>query len=171
MVVNKLIMLYVLEKMDIPLTESSIIEICTHKNEWISYMDCLDILWQLLEAKFVFTPNPDNKDGQYTITYDGTSCLSHHYQKIPNSLRQEIYKFTQSERMNYKRSQEYFADHVKHEDGSFMVTLQIKDKTLADNVLSISFKTRERSVALSACKKWKEFAPKAYGFLYDNLFS
>ena len=54
--VNKLILLWVLDKMDIPLTETSILEICTSQNDWVSYMDCKDLLYQLLTAKFIYKP-------------------------------------------------------------------------------------------------------------------
>ena len=46
--VNKLKLLFLLDKMEIPLTENNIIDICTSRNNWINYMDCKEILWQLL---------------------------------------------------------------------------------------------------------------------------
>ena len=44
--VNKLILLYVLDKMEIPLTENSILEICSSQNNWVNWMDCKDLLAQ-----------------------------------------------------------------------------------------------------------------------------
>ena len=37
---KKLILLYVLDQMEIPLTEESIMAICTNKNDWLEYLDC-----------------------------------------------------------------------------------------------------------------------------------
>ena len=37
---NKLILLFILDKMEIPLTENSIMDIATSRNNWLSYMDC-----------------------------------------------------------------------------------------------------------------------------------
>ena len=48
--VNKLKLLFLLDKMELPLTENNIIDICTSRNEWINYMDCKEILWQLKEV-------------------------------------------------------------------------------------------------------------------------
>ena len=39
--VNKLILLFVLDQMEIPLTENSIIDICTSRNDWLNYMECM----------------------------------------------------------------------------------------------------------------------------------
>ena len=52
--VSKLIMLFVMEKMEMPLTEKSIIDICTSQNDWLNYMECKDVLYQLLEANFIY---------------------------------------------------------------------------------------------------------------------
>ena len=58
--VNKLILLYVLDKMEIPLTENSILEICSSQNNWVNWMDCKDLLAQLIVSKFVYKPNTDS---------------------------------------------------------------------------------------------------------------
>lgn len=169
-VVNKLIMLYILDKMEIPLTEYSIVDICTNKNEWLNYMDCKEILWQLLEVKFIYNAEPENRESRYQITYDGRSCLGHYFQRIPPSLREEISNFAKEERMNFKRNQEYVASYDKMDDGSYKATFQIKDGASSTNILTLELKVAERSQAISACKKWKNFAPKTYGYLVDNLF-
>ena len=51
---NKLKLLFLLDKMEIPLTENSIIDICTSRNNWLNYMDCKEVLWQLLEVGYIF---------------------------------------------------------------------------------------------------------------------
>ena len=78
---NKLILLYMLDKMEIPLTENSILEICTSKNNWLTYMECKDILWQLVKTKFVWFKEDENApaEGKYSITSEGRDCLGHVY--------------------------------------------------------------------------------------------
>ncbi len=170
-VVNKLILLYVFDKMEIPLTEASVIDICTQKNDWINYMDCKDILWQLVEHKFIYRNGPDTKESRYVLSYDGRSCLSHYFQRIPSSLRENITKFAKEERMKIKRNQEYVADFFRHDDGSYTAVLQIKESAVNENILDITIKTRDRAEATAACIKWKEVAPKAYEFIVENLLT
>ena len=47
----KLTLLFFMEKMEIPLTKNSILDICSIENDWISYMDCVAIISELSEAK------------------------------------------------------------------------------------------------------------------------
>ena len=45
--VNKLVLLFVLEKIEIPLAENSILDICSSRNNWVNYMECKEILYSL----------------------------------------------------------------------------------------------------------------------------
>ena len=108
--VNKLILLFVLDKMEIPLTEISILEICSSQNNWINYMDCKDLLYQLLNAKFIYKPNTTNNESRYNITVAGRECLSQFFTKIPASLRNSIAKFAAEN--NLLQGTDYTIDDV-----------------------------------------------------------
>jgi len=166
---SKLILLFVLNKMDIPLTESTIIEICTSQNDWLSYMECKDIMWGLKEKGFIEYEEPLTEESIVKITLNGIACLSHFYRMIPADLRESVSKFVQSERMNIKKSQEYQSDYTRLPCGNYRVNLKIKDATAGGNLLELNFKTRERSSAMAATKKWREKAPSAYAFVVENL--
>ncbi len=167
---GKLKLLFILEKMEIPLTENSIIDITTG-NKWLNYMDCIDILSQLMQMNFVYKiENETNTDDlRYAITYGGRECLSHFYQRIPQSLREDITHFAKENRMNFKRSQEYISEYTKNVDGSYKVTLKIKEPLVNMTLLEVSIKAPNKSTAISACNKWNEKAPNIFEFLYDNI--
>lgn len=179
--VNKLILLFVLDKMEIPLTENSIIDICTSRNGWLNYMDCQEVLYQLLDAKFIYkTVNEGTKsfkengepkrESVYNITYDGRNCISHFFNRIPQSLREEISGFAKQNRMIFKRSQEYISDYFKNtEDGSHTVVLRIKEPLISQPMFEIKIKTPTRHAAVNACKKWRDKAPNIYEYIYENL--
>ena len=50
----KLILLFTLDKMEFPLTENTIFDICYYRNNWISYMDCKDYLYKLVDANLIY---------------------------------------------------------------------------------------------------------------------
>ena len=53
-VLDKLTMLFVIDKMEIPLTEDSILDICSVKNSWIkNYMDCKAIIHELVDSQLL----------------------------------------------------------------------------------------------------------------------
>lgn len=51
---NKLILLYVFEAMDVPLTGRTIIEMCSSRNLWLTYMDCMVAVNELLDSGLIY---------------------------------------------------------------------------------------------------------------------
>lgn len=169
--VNKLKLLFLLDKMEIPLTENSIIDIFTNRNVWLKYMDCKEILFQLLEAGFIYKAGGEENDDEarFGITYEGRNCLSHFYLRIPQSWREEATNFAKDNRMSFKRSQEYVSDYFKNADGSHTVVLKIKEPLVSQSLLEVKLKAPTRHSAISACKKWRENASTIFEYLYDNI--
>lgn len=167
--VNKLTLLFILDKMEIPLTENSIIDICTSRNNWLNYMECKEILWQLMEVGFIYNTDNESDEKRYSITVDGRNALSHFYLRIPQSLREQITQFVKDNRMVFKRSQEYVSDYSKNPDGSHTVTLKIKEPLISQPLLEIKLKVPSRHSAIIACKKWKDKAPNMFEYLYDSV--
>ena len=74
--ISKLKLLFVLDKMEIPLTENNIIDICTSSNNWFTYLDLKEALIELLDVKFICEEKIEGEETRYTITFDGRNCLA-----------------------------------------------------------------------------------------------
>lgn len=168
--VCKLILLFTLDKMEFPLTENTIFDICYYRNNWISYMDCKDYLYKLVDSNLIYRAESKDGEERFNITYDGRNCLSHFYTKIPDYLREQITEYTKSNRMHFKRSQEYVSTFFKSEDGSYIVVLKIRSDTLQDEPLfEVKVKAPSRQSAIEACRRWQEQAHYAYESVYELL--
>lgn len=170
-VTNKLIILFVMEKMEMPLTENSIIEICSVKNGWINYMDCLDLLFQLSEAKLIYKTECKEGEMRYNLTFEGRDCLSYFYKKIPLDLRDEITEYSRVNRLLVKQSQEYYANYTDADDGSYLVTMRIYESLITSPLFELQIKAPTRQSAEEACKKWRQGAPAYYEYILENLIS
>lgn len=168
--INKLILLFVLDKMEIPLVEGFILDICSSRNDWINYMECKEIILELAQVGFIYNTN-DNQEEEprYSISYEGRNCLLHFYRRIPSKDRDEITEFVKQNRQYFKRSQEYIASHEKTEDGSYKLNLKIKDPQSNKPIFEISIKAPTKESAISACSSWVEKAPSIYEMVFENL--
>lgn len=167
---NKLIFLFVLEKMELPLTENSILDICSSRNDWLNYMECKEIIYDLLQTNLIYkTEGAKENEQRYNITYEGRLCLSHFYQRIPLSLRENIQEFIKENRLHFKRSQEYVGDYSKNTDGSYSVNLKIRDSSINQPLFELNIKAPTRQTAIEACRLWKDKAHIVYEFVYENL--
>ena len=163
---NKLLLLFIFDKMEIPLTENSIMDICTNKNNWLKYMDCKEYLAQLVESNLLYCVEPHKNTQLYSLTYEGRTCLSMFFQNIPISIRDDIVNFAKNNIQHIKRTQEYTSDYQKMSDGSYLNTFSIKDPHLQQSIFEIKMKFDNRSDAIAACKKWIDKAPE----IYENMF-
>lgn len=172
-VLDKLIMLFVVDKMEIPLTEDSILDICSIKNTWIeNYMDCKAIIHDLVDTNLLYTIGDANEGKElFALTYEGRECLSHLYRRIPLAMREEISAYLQANRLNVKSSQEYSATYSKNEDGSYNVELKIYEPLITQPMFVLNIKAPSRQAANEAIHKWKINAPTIYETIYEKLIN
>ena len=153
--INKLILLYVFEAMDVPITGNTIIEMCTSRNTWLSYMDCTITINQLIESGFIYQASKE-KNSYYNITADGRQCLALFYTRIPSSLRTEITEYVKENRMTMRRKQEYYRNYYKNNDGTYTVQLKIVDPV--QTTLEIKLNVANRNTAKMVYNKWEDKA-------------
>ena len=168
--VYKLIVLLVLEKIEIPLTEQSIIDICYGKNNWINnYMECKEIIYNLVEVGFIYKTNGNSEEDRYTITYTGRNCLSHFYERINKDLRDQIAEYVKENRTAFKRSQEYVSTIDRNSDGSYTVCLKTRSALIDEPMFELKIKAPSRQSAIGATNIWREKAPLIYENVYETL--
>ena len=164
--VNKLIVLFVFDKMDIPITENTIIEMCTSRNMWLTYLDCIQAITELLETQFIYESLCDGNK-YYSITPDGRMCLAMFFMQIPTSLRSDITQYIKENRTMFRRQQEYLATYKKNSDGTYTVTLKIAGPI--QTTLEMKLNVANRRTAKSVHQKWKEKAAQVYSTIYETL--
>lgn len=165
--VNKLILLFVFDKMEIPISSKTIEEVCCQENDWISYMDCKITLNHLISDEFVYEVKHKGPEPFYGITSKGRVCLADFYTNIPKSLREKIVSYIKANRVNYQRKQEYFADYSMNEDGTYTVILKIVE--LAGTQLELKLVVPTRQVAKNIYKTWSNKAEVLFPSIYDIL--
>ena len=69
---NKLILLFVFDKMETALTESTVIDLCSYKNNWIDYTNCKQALYEVVQNGFVYKSVPSGGGEElYDLTAEG----------------------------------------------------------------------------------------------------
>lgn len=164
--VNKLIVLFVFDKMESALSEKTIIDMCSTSNNWINYMDCVVILKKLIDDRFLCEIVTDD-DPLYTITPDGRASLANYYINIPKSVREEIAIFIKNNSVKYRNRQECKSDYFQNKDGTYTVYLRILAPV--QPMLELKFVVPDRKTAQNIYKKWEDKAADLYSVVYENL--
>ncbi len=164
---HKLLLLFVFDKMEMPLTDNTVYDFCTASNSWLTYIECKLAMDELIEANFLVSTENAAKEKLYSLSPEGRICLAHFFPKLPSSIREDVTHQVKTQRMNFKRKQEYFADYDKCSGGSFKVRLRIVEPE--QEVVEVILTLPTRELALSVCEKWSEKAPTVYQSIYDLL--
>lgn len=164
--VGKLILLYVFDQMEIPVTSDTLIEMCCSQNNWLSYISLTQFLPELVDAGFVVLCN-NSGTGYYKITQEGRDCLNYFFTKVPASTRNDISSYIKKNRQSYKRNQEYFRDYYKNKDETYTVNLKIVDPT--GSKLELKLNVANRAEAKTVFNKWNSQASEVYSAIYKIL--
>ena len=165
--VNKLILLFVFDKMESALSERTIIEMCTTGNNWLNYMDCMELLPKLLDDGFICRISSSDEEPLYTITSDGRESLNSFYITIPKSTRDEITAFVKSNSGKLRNRQECKSDYFQNKDGSYTVFLKILAPV--QPMLELKFVVPDKKTAQNIYKNWESKASDLYSAIYETL--
>ena len=164
--VNKLILLFVFDKMESPLSERTLIDMCTSSNEWINYMDCVLLIHKLVSDGFI-CEIPGVDDPLYTITPEGRESLANFYINIPRSTREDISHFVKKNGSKYRMQQECKADYYQNKDGTYTVFLKIL--AAVQPMLELKFVVPDKKTANTIYKKWNDKASELFSVVYETL--
>lgn len=164
----RLILLFVYDKMEVPLTKDTVFQMCSVDNDWVPYMDCASTVDSLISNNFIIENGTVNNQKMYSLTSDGRLCLSYFYTKVLLSLREKIKEYITQNRSRYKKLQEYVADYIKNEDGTYTVIMKIESRP---TVMEIKINVDMRDTAENMYDTWRDKASMVYETLYELLIA
>ena len=164
--VNKLIILYVFDKMESALSERTVLETCTAGN-WLNYMDCKELFIRLIEDGFICPATSSVEEPTYTLTADGRDTLNNFYIVIPKSIRDEIIAFVKKNSGKMRNRQECKADYFQNADGTY--TVYVKILAPVQPMLELKFVVPDKKTAQYIYKNWENKAAELYSAIYDTL--
>ncbi len=164
--VNKLILLFVFDKMESPLSEQTLLDICTSSNDWLNYMDCVTLIERMCLDGFIYKI-PGSENTLYALTPEGRETLANFYIRIPRSSREEISRFVKNNSAKFRTRQECKSDYYQNNDGSYTVYLKILDAV--QPMLELKFVVPDKKTANAIYKKWEVKAADLYSVVYETL--
>lgn len=104
-VLYKLIVLYMLDRVNFTLTNSQISDFVLEKG-YTNYFTLQEAINGLIESEFVYVSSIRGAS-HYKITYKGEEALSMFENRIPYAIKQDILDFFEKQQINLKRKLRY----------------------------------------------------------------
>ncbi len=165
--INKLIILFVFDKMETALSERTLLDICASSNNWLNYMDCKELLPRLLDDGFLCCISSPDEDPLYVISGEGRESLNNFYINIPKSIRNDISAFVKSNSGKLRNRQECKSDYFQNADGTYTVFLKILAPV--QPMLELKFVVPDKKTAQNIYKNWECKASDLYSAIYETL--
>ncbi|MCI8300384.1 MAG: DUF4364 family protein [Lachnospiraceae bacterium] len=161
----KLIVLYMLDHVDFPLTNTQISNFVLEK-EYTTYFTIQQAISELISAELVRTESTHNNT-HYYITPAGRETLSYFPDKISPAIKSDVLSYFAENNMELRQEISVIADYYKTTGQEFAARCQIKEKEYSLIDLTIAVKTREQAEAV--CANWQKQNEEVYAYLMDLL--
>ena len=163
---TKLIILYMLNKVDFTLTNSQISEFILDK-DYINYFMLQQALNELEQADFIRTSMVRNSS-HYTITNEGRSSLSYFGNQISEDIIHEIDEFMVERKYQLREENEITADYYREQSDVFIVRCQLIEN--GEILMDLHFTVNTEQQAITICDNWKKKNVDVYDYMVHSLF-
>mgnify|MGYP003306914945 FL=1 len=162
----KLIVLYMLDKVAFPLTQSQISEFVLDKG-YTNYLTLQQVISELIETNLVTAHTTLNRT-QLTITKEGKDSLGFFEGRISDAIKQEIIDFFKENSMELRNEVSVVSNYYKSVNGEYEAVLTAKDgdSTLVEIKLSVP----TPQIASEICDNWSKRNQEVYQTLTRMLF-
>lgn len=161
----KLIVLYMLDKVDFPLTTSQISEFILDKG-YTSYFKLQQALSELSDSDLVREEVTHNRT-LYHLTEDGKQTIHFFYNKISKSIQNDIDNFLAEKKYELKNETSVKADYYKNTAGELSVRCQVMEDL--EPLIELTLSVPTESEAKAIINNWNKKNQEIYAWLMSQL--
>ena len=162
---NKLIILYTLDKVDFPLTNSQVTEFILEKG-YTNYFILQQAINELIDTGLIKVKQIRNSS-HYSITTAGVETLGYFGDHISSAIQHDIDDFLKAHKYELRSENETLADYYKKKRHQFIVNCSIKEKGVP--LVEIKLNVTAEDQAIAICDNWNKKNADIYSYIISNL--
>lgn len=161
----KLIILYMLDKVDFPLTNTQISNFILEK-DYTNYFNVQQSLSEILEDNFV-SMETIGHNSYYRITESGQETLSFFDNMIPTPIQEESMEYLKKHQYSLRDEVSTQSNYFETKKGEYTVQLKVLEKEAPIIDLSLLVPTEEEASKL--CGNWRKKSQQIYAYVIGTL--
>ena len=162
----KLIVLYMLSRVDFPLTKAQIGDFILER-EYTNFLTLQQAIGELIDAGLITAQSIRNRT-HLVLTKDGSETLTFFGNQISSTIKGEIDEFFKQNEIALRNEVSILADYYKSTTGEFESHLIAKDKGI--NLIDITISVPDEETAASICDNWQKKNQDIYQYIVGQLF-
>ena len=161
----KLIILYMLNRVDFPLTNSQLSDFITAK-EYTNYFNIQQVLSDLVEDQYISLQETKN-NSLYRITETGKETLSLFYQSISRNIRDDIDMFLTEQKYSLREEVSNISDYYEVRKNEYVCELKVIERDTT--VIEIRIVVPSEENAKTVCSRWRQKNADIYAYVINSL--
>ena len=162
----KLIVLYMLDRVDFPLTKSQIGDFILEK-EYTNILTLQQVIGELTDAGLITAQSIRNRT-HLSITREGRETLSFFGNQINEGIKTDVNLFFKENEITLRNEVSILSDFYKSTSGEYEAHLIAKDKNI--NLIDITISVPTKETAGAICDNWQRKNQEIYQYLISQLF-
>lgn len=162
----KLIVLYMLKRVDFPLTKAQISDFILGR-EYTNFLTLQQVIGELTEAGLLTAQSIRNRT-HLSITKEGQETLKFFENQIGDSIKADINDFFRENEIDLRNEVSILSDYYKSTSGEYEAHLTAKEKGV--NLVDITISVPSEETASSICDNWQRKNQDIYQYLIAQLF-
>lgn len=164
---SKLIILYLLYQMDMPISTSQIVEFAVD-GEYMDFFSFQQYIHELTDTKLLES-FVENNNTFYTLTDEGEQTLLYFTKQIPESKRNTILSYVRKNKKRIKREYEVVANYFYNGENDYVVKCGVYEDDMTLMEISVSVVSKEQAKLVR--KNWRANVTKLYGSILSELMN
>ena len=156
---HKLIILHLLQKMGISLSNSEICQFLLEKN----YMDYFSVQQYLAELE-----TREQNNTRYTLTDDGEEVINYFINRISDEVKNEINVYVHENSRRIRAEYAVTANYFPELNGDYLVKCSLCDDNGA-TLMEISVSVVSKAQAQQVCRNWRKHVNQYYRDFLTSL--
>nr|WP_317283073.1 DUF4364 family protein [uncultured Sellimonas sp.] len=161
----KLIILYMLDKVDFPLTNAQISDFILGKG-YTTYFTLQKVLSELSESGLIREETTHNRT-LYHLTEEGKESISFFENKISDAIKEDIQDFFVEKKFSLKNEVSVKADYYRNTNGELSVRCQVIEHSIPLIDLTITVPSEEEAETIVA--NWNARNQEIYAYIMTHL--
>ncbi len=161
----KLIVLYMLDKVDFPLTKAQIYDFILEK-EYANYFALTQATYELTEGGLIESSSTHSSTF-LSLTDKGRESLAFFKNRISEGIRNEINEYYEENHQSIANRMSVMTNYYRTAAGDYVADLTAREKT--EDLINIKINMPTEESAQAICEHWRENSSDIYSFILEKL--
>ena len=161
----KLITLYMLNKVDFPLTNATVMGFFVDSG-YTDYTTVLTVIGILQEDKLIEVEN-NRSNTSYKITDQESEMLEYFGNKISDEIKKEVSNYLKANRYELKQTANVISEFYRTTNSDYAVHCCIKENNYS--LIDLTVTVPDEEIANDMCDKWKSASQDIYEYIMRKL--